>query len=312
MKIGLDQLNFKKNAKYLGVKVWQTPNFLFLMMGIIIAITLLVVYCVAKNDSDPAILLVAECFIAAVMLLIGSNIIGRVTEIAEINRLKTRFLEMVSSHLKDPLATMRWEMEMLLERTEGELNEKQRERIDSIIETNETMINLVKDLLDVTRIEDQKEIKAEDEIKVQQLMQTIINDQKEYAKARQIRINFNNQAPGVFIQGNKKLLKIAIENLVSNAIRFSPKKKEVFLSVIPKRHRILIKIKDNGYGIPEADQKRIFDKFFRAGNILRHNMEGTGLGLYVSKKIVESSGGKIWFNSQENKGSEFFIQLPLN
>lgn len=136
--------------------------------------------------------------------------------------------------------------------------------------------------------------------------------QKEYARSRDIKINYENNIPRESsLKGDRKLLQIAIENLVANAIRFSPRGKTIDIFIRKRIGKVVIAIKDRGYGIPENEKEFIFNKFYRASNVLNHDIEGTGLGLYVSKKIVDGLGGKIIFDSEENQGSKFKIMLPI-
>ncbi len=311
MKKLFDQFNFKKSARDLGVSVWQTPNFLFLIMGIVIYATIIIVFYLTKDYSDPRILIASECFVVVVMLTTGSNIIGRISDVAKLNKLKTRFVEIASSRLKDPLSTIHWELEVLLERTGGDLNPKQKESVDSIIETNENMISLVKDLLNIVKIEDRNRIEGKDIINIDKLLTSIIHEQKEYAASKKIKVNYKNEAPDKYFKGDKGLVKIAIENVVFNALAFSPKGKEIDLKVSSKQNDLIVQVKDYGYGIPSEEKEYIFTKFFRASNILSHNIDGTGLGLYVTKKIIDGLGGKVWFESETDKGAEFFMKFPI-
>lgn len=307
----LDQFDFRKAARELGVSVWQTPNFLFLTMGVVISTTMIILFYIAKDYSDPKILLMSECFVAMTMLAVGSSMINRIVDFARINRLKTRFLELASNRLKDPLATMRWELEVLIERTEGELNTKQKDLINSIIESNESMINLVKDLLDVVRIEDLETVVGEDVVNVDALLKKVMYEQKNYADSKKVLFEYENNTQGEHIKGNKKLFKVALENIISNAIRFNREEGRVTITAESADRMIRIAISDRGYGIPPSEQEYIFSKFFRASNILAHNIEGTGLGLYVVKKIIDGSGGRVWFKSKEGEGTTFYMELPL-
>jgi signal transduction histidine kinase len=306
-----EQFNFKKTAQDLGVSVWQTPNFLFLLMGIIIYATIIVVFYMTKDYSDPRVLIASECLVVMVMLSTGSSIINRISDIARLNKLKTRFIEIASSRLKDPLSTIHWELEVLMERSGGELNPKQKESINSIVETNENMITLVKDLLNIVRIEDKSRIEGKDIISLDKVLLSIIHEQKEYAGSKKIKVNYKNEASDMYVKGDRGLVKIAIENIISNALTFSPREEEVDIKVSSKNNCILVKVKDNGFGIPDSEKSYIFTKFFRASNILSHNINGTGLGLYVTKKIIEGLRGKVWFKSEENKGTEFFMKFPI-
>ena len=121
--------------------------------------------------------------------------------------------------------------------------------------------------------------------------------------------DYPGQLPKVFV--DKEKIKISIENLVENAINYTPKNGTVTLALSKDtNNNILISVKDTGIGIPKDQQERIFTKFFRSGNALRVQTEGSGMGLFVSKNIVESHKGKIWFESAEGQGTTFFILLP--
>lgn len=104
---------------------------------------------------------------------------------------------------------------------------------------------------------------------------------------------------------------IIFQNLISNAVKYTPEGGSVTCSLVSKDHNILISVADTGFGIPVDQQDKIFTKLFRADNVRQKETEGTGLGLYIVKAIVDQSEGKIWFESQENKGTTFTISLPL-
>jgi signal transduction histidine kinase len=100
-------------------------------------------------------------------------------------------------------------------------------------------------------------------------------------------------------------------NLLSNAVKYTPEKGEVKLSIKKQSPYVCLQVQDNGYGIPKAQQSKMFSKLFRADNVKAMEIEGTGFGLYMIKAVVEQAGGKIWFESKENQGSTFFVQFPL-
>ena len=138
---------------------------------------------------------------------------------------------------------------------------------------------------------------------------------KKFAKQKNIIFSKKIEAPSQsigFFDNNK--MKQALNNLVDNAIKYSRNKcKVLFICKYDKKNdEIEITIKDSGIGIPLQQQKRLFEKFFRADNATQFNTDGTGLGLYITKAIIEAHGGKIWFESKEDKGTVFYVRLPLN
>ncbi|PJA86993.1 MAG: hypothetical protein CO141_01820, partial [Candidatus Moranbacteria bacterium CG_4_9_14_3_um_filter_42_9] len=131
------------------------------------------------------------------------------------------------------------------------------------------------------------------------------------AKGKNISIVFKNNSTPVIVVGDVEKLRLAIENLISNAIKYTDGRGKVEVSVRKKNGFVIFNSKDNGVGIPEEQQSQVFNKFFRSDNAVKYQTEGTGLGLYIAKNIIEQSGGKIWFRSREGVGSIFSFSLPL-
>jgi two-component system sensor histidine kinase VicK len=102
-----------------------------------------------------------------------------------------------------------------------------------------------------------------------------------------------------------------IQNLLTNAIKYTPEEGYIVLDITKHYPDVLIKVTDNGFGIPSGQQDRIFSKLYRAENVVARNTEGTGLGLYIVKSILDHAGGRVWFDSEENKGTAFYVSLPL-
>ena len=125
----------------------------------------------------------------------------------------------------------------------------------------------------------------------------------------EIKIDIKDNLPEILADPSQ--LKLVVENLLDNAIRYVKAKGKVEVKLEKQNKSIYFEVKDNGVGIPKEDQKYIFQRFFRSANVMRHQTEGSGLGLYIAKSIVEKSGGKIGFESQENKGSTFWFTIPI-
>jgi signal transduction histidine kinase len=173
------------------------------------------------------------------------------------------------------------------------------------------MIELVNNLLDVSRIE-QGRIPNNPEltdfaalvVKIGTELEVLANK-----KSQKLEINNHSVAPKIYI--DPKRLREVIENLISNAIKYTPDGGEIKIEVDGDNREVQFSVSDTGIGIPESEQGRLFDRFFRAGNAIRSQTEGSGLGLYVVKAYVESWGGRLWFNSQEGQGSTFYFKLPV-
>ncbi len=228
-----------------------------------------------------------------------------------IDQMKTEFVSVAAHQLRTPLSAIKWTLRMILDGDTGELNEEQREFLNKTYESNERMINLVNDLLNVTRIDEGRFIYKTEPMQLEDLIDEVVKNSETNIKLKDLKISWNlpsSLLPEVVI--DKEKMKIAIENLVSNAIKYTKNHGIISISLEEIEKEILLKITDDGVGIPQDQQNRIFTKFFRGENVIRLETEGSGLGLYATKNIIESHQGKIWFESEENKGTTFFVVLP--
>jgi signal transduction histidine kinase len=113
------------------------------------------------------------------------------------------------------------------------------------------------------------------------------------------------------INADPELIRIILQNLLSNSLKYTPEKGKITIGINKQDSHVQIRVADTGYGIPEEQQSKIFTKMFRADNIRSKEMDGTGLGLYIARAIVQQSGGRIWFDSVENKGTNFYVSFPI-
>ncbi len=312
MKI-VNDFNLKKQAEYLDVKIWQTPNFVFIIMGFVTMAVMTATYFVSKGYSDPRILIISETIVVVIILIAGTSIARMVEQVVYLNKMKSEFVSVASHQLRTPISAIKWESELLLSKYKKGLNKKQLRNIENISKLSQKMIKLVNDLLDVARIDQDRLVMRNKKVNLNEIVQTIISEAKLLFESRNIELVFNvkKKLPLVFVDPYK--IKLVIENLVNNAFKYTTNggKVEVNLRLKTKGCFLIFEIKDNGVGIPADQIKNIFQKFFRSSNAVKYQTEGTGLGLYIAKSIVEQLGGKIWFKSTENVGSIFSFSVPV-
>lgn len=244
---------------------------------------------------------------------VGTLVILRdVTREKIIERLKTEFVSIAAHQLRTPLSAIKWTLRMILDGDLGEVSQEQRKFLEGTYGSNERMIKLINDLLNVTRIEEGRflyDIQSRDIIEI---AKKVINPLKEIAKRKKVKFSFKapkKEIPKVKVDSEK--ISLVIQNLVDNAIHYTKSGGEVKVSFSysKKEKQVLFSVKDSGIGIPKEQQKRVFTRFFRAANAIRAETEGTGLGLFIAKNVVEAHGGKIWFESVEDKGTTFYFTL---
>jgi PAS domain S-box-containing protein len=236
-----------------------------------------------------------------------------ITHDKEIDRAKTEFVSLASHQLRTPLSSINWYSEMLLDGDVGKLTEDQKQYIGEIYKGNQRMVGLVNALLNVSRLELGTFSVETDMISIREIIDSLILEMAGMAKDRMIKVSkkIDKNIPRLY-RADKNLFRIIVQNFLSNAIKYTNEGGKVLVGVNKDTKNIKIYVKDNGYGIPENQKAKIFTKLFRADNVRQMDTEGTGLGLYIIKQIVEACGGKVWFTSKENKGSTFFVTLPLS
>lgn len=231
-----------------------------------------------------------------------------VTHFKELDALKSDFVATVSHDLRAPLTFMRGYTTMLS--MVGELNDRQRDYMQRILEGIEQMNGLVGDLLDLRRVEAGVGIRKEP-CRLGLIMVEAVEAMRARANATGVELRLEPSEGSPTVVGDRALLRQSVSNLVDNAVKYTPSGGKVEVGLEITEDTATIRVTDNGIGISPADQVRLFEKFYRIKRRETGNVQGTGLGLALVKSIVERHGGRVWVDSRLNRGSTFFVQLPL-
>ena len=310
-KIGA-QLDIIGQCKRYGLSLWQCPQFLFIVMGLFIILVSIVSYLIGAHYIVSSEIVIFVVLTVTSILFIISFIITRSFErLAEASRMKSEFINIISHQLRSPLTNIKWTFEVMASEEFKVPAEKQEEYFVNVKENIARMVELIDDLLIVSKIEQGSFSMTKREISLEGLIKDLVERYKVFAEASRIKLNFYSQENLPKVLADPSFLKIVTENLIDNAIRYTKGGGIVEIKLIKEKGKVLFAIKDSGVGIPQEEQKYIFQKFFRAENISKERTRGSGLGLYVCKSILDKLGGQIWFKSQLGKGTTFYFRLPI-
>jgi signal transduction histidine kinase len=227
----------------------------------------------------------------------------------ELDKAKSDFVSLASHQLRTPLTATKWVSEELLLPPAPLSDERKDHYLRQIHASNERMIKLVNQLLDASRIGFGTLAYNPELVHIEDVLKLVMSDiaPEIMNSGVKVRTKFDKHLPVIHI--DRTWMQVVLQNLVSNALRYSKPGQSVIVSIVNQNKEILITVKDKGCGIPAAQQGKIFTKLFRADNAKQIVGEGSGLGLYITKALVEQVGGKIWFESTENKGTTFYVKL---
>ncbi len=226
----------------------------------------------------------------------------------ELNDLKTKFLSMVSHEFKTPLSTILTSATLVGKYNTATQQHVRDKHLKSITGAVHRLTGILNDFLSLERLEKGKEVYRLTDFSLSKVVNEVIYDANMLLKTGQ-RINYPSNIEDLIIHQDEKIISLALTNLLQNAIKYSPEETEITLKFELNKREMRFHVIDKGMGIPEEDQKHIFDRYFRADNVLL--TQGTGIGLNIVKSHVENLGGDISFKSVEGKGSEFTVVLPL-
>ena len=244
--------------------------------------------------------------------LFGCVVVFRdVTRDRRIDKAKTEFVSLASHQLRTPLSAINWYTEAILSESVGTLTPKQRQYNQEVYHASKRMVELVNALLNVSRIELGTFVVEPKEIDMFETAQECLKDLSLQIAKKELSVEQDFDPQLSKVQMDPKLLAIIFQNFLSNSFKYSNVGGKITLAIKKVGDMVQISVADDGIGIPESEQPQIFSKMFRADNAKTIDPDGTGLGLYLVKEIVEKVGGKAWFESGEGKGAVFYASLPL-
>jgi len=226
----------------------------------------------------------------------------------ELNELKTKFLSMVSHEFKTPLSGILTSTMLLSKYQLNDQQDKRDKYISTIANKVHYLNNILNDFLSLERLNSDKVAYKFSTFNLSKIFNEVVYNANMLLKRGQ-KINIPNNIDEYILYQDEMFLELALSNLINNAVKYSPQNTSIDIEVAAKNKNLEFKIIDQGIGIPENDQKYIFNRYFRAENAL--NSQGTGIGLNIVKSHLENLGGSIQFSSKENVGSTFTFELPI-
>jgi PAS domain S-box-containing protein len=234
-----------------------------------------------------------------------------ITRQKDIDKAKSEFVSLASHQLRTPLTAMKWSLELLFEKSKDEISEGEMKYLSKIGSNLERMGLLINDFLSVSKFELGTYSVELAPVNFSEVVDELIDENDHRMKEHEVTIEKRFDQNATSITSDPQLLRMIIGNLLTNAIKYSHKGGTVVITAEKEEHKFMIAVADSGMGIPLEDQEMLFTKMFRARNARRDVPEGTGLGLYIVDSAVRTLGGKISFDSAENKGTTFKVELPV-
>ncbi len=299
--------SIKEEAKEYGISFWRLPDFLILIMALINIVGMLSTYYLALNFvDDPRTAVIFVAIESAIILIIGSIVAESSRKVIVNYKLKEEFIDLVSHQIRSPITNMKWNLEFL---KQEKLSKKQEKYVNRLAGSVEKVVSLVNDFVYLSRLDQNKKELVRQEIDASNFVKKILKEMKIFAYSKGVDLKFSSKCENCCIKTDQKKFKIVIDNIIENALKYSVEGSQVEIEIYNEKNELVVKIKDYGCGIEKDERSFIFDKFYRASEAKKLSVEGTGVGLYVSKILLEEMGGRIWFESEYKKGSTFYISL---
>ena len=233
-------------------------------------------------------------------------------QLIELDTTKDEFVSMASHQLRTPLTSIKGYLSMVLEGDVGKITAEQRQLLDEAFTSSERMVHLISDFLNVSRLQTGKFMIDRKKTDLANVVSQEVESMKQIAESHGMTIRYRQPSvfPVLYIDDDK--LRQVIMNFIDNAIYYSPDSRApIIVKLAVEDGYAVFRVVDKGMGVPVEVQRQLFTKFFRAENARKQRPDGTGIGLYLAKRVIDGHGGKLVFESAEGKGSTFGFRLPV-
>ncbi len=246
-------------------------------------------------------------------LLVRRDIeLSRVNELLrELDKRKSEFVSIVAHQLRTPLSGIKWTLSMVLKEEMGKITPDQKSFLQKTFDSNERMISLIEDMLYADRLESGKNPLLYENGDITLITDEVLLDLYPKIQGKNLKITFSKRDVVPNIKIDKEKIRAVVQNVLENAVKYSKVASDIIVSITKEAGEIVLSVKDSGIGIPKDQQKYLFTKFFRAKNAMKTETEGTGLGLFIVKNIIDKHGGRMWCESEEGIGTTFFVALKI-
>jgi len=233
-----------------------------------------------------------------------------VKELRRVSKRKSDFVSAVSHELRTPLTSIKGYASILLSKSLGEIADPIKNRLERINRHSDELVHMINDLLDISRLESGRTIMKKQQHDLKKLVEDTVDLLSVQIKDAGLNLSIDIP-PNIKVFVDKSQIERVFINLIGNAIKFTPKKGKISLTIKPSEDFVQVNVSDSGIGIPKDAQETIFEEFYRADNPINETVKGTGLGLSLVKNIIEAHQGSIWVESQARQGSTFSFLLPI-
>jgi signal transduction histidine kinase len=232
------------------------------------------------------------------------------SRLKELDHTKDEFISMASHQLRTPLTSIKGYLSMVLEGDVGPVTKKEREMIQTAFDSAERMVFLIADLLNVSRLQSGKFVIENKPTDLSKMLEGEVNQLQETARNHHLTLTYKKPARFPMANLDDTKIRQVVMNFLDNAIYYTPSGGSIEVALEATPDSLNYTVTDNGLGVPKAEQHHLFSKFYRAGNARKMRPDGTGLGLFMAKKVIVAQGGAIIFKSTEGKGSTFGFSFP--